>query len=280
MRLGSLSLLLLLVCGGVLAAAAPVPDCTVVSGGSAKGEPYVYVPDNLFDYMNGNAEGYIIYGFQKLTGIECQAAGQAIVLDLFEMASPEMAFGVFASNRHPRFDVIELGMIAQVTPTRAIMSKGKYFLEAALKGGGEAPDVLKSFLAGMEPKLPGSSGLPEALGWFPEEGLEKESLRLVPQSVLGLRLLKRGFIATYNYGRAFIVFEDSPEAAAATMTEIKERLSEPAEASVGEEAYTGKERYLGQLCVARKGKHLFGVAALKDGEDGAARVAAMAARIP
>jgi hypothetical protein len=37
-----------------------------------------------------------------------------------------------------------------------------------------------------------------------------ESIRLVPESVLGLRLLKSGYVAQYEAGKGFLVREASP----------------------------------------------------------------------
>jgi len=53
-------------------------------------------------------------------------------------------------------------------------------------------------------------------------------VRLVPESVLGLRLLKRGYIAQYAYGKAFIVAETSPETAAEVMRKLRARVGETA----------------------------------------------------
>ncbi len=48
----------------------------------------------------------------------------------------------------------------------------------------------------------------------------------MPQSVLGLGLLKRGYVAQYDYGKAFIVTEESPEAAAAVMKKAVARFGQ------------------------------------------------------
>ena len=55
--------------------------------------------------------------------------------------------------------------------------------------------------------------------WFAKEDLA--SVRLVPESVLGLRQLKRGYVAKYKQGQAFIVQEESPEAAEAVLKSLR-----------------------------------------------------------
>jgi len=262
------------------AAAPPAADCTAVPGWSQKGGVRHFVPDNLFDYMDGNAEGYILYGFQNLTGVTCQSGEASIVIDISEMSTPEMAYGIFSANRHPRFPVQEIGTAGQIMPRRATFAKGNYYVELAANGGEDFTAALTAFVQDLVTRVPGATERPAILGWFPKEGLEAGSVRLVPQSVLGLRMLKRGYIARYDYGRAFIVTEDSPEAAAAVLEKFKERLGETEAAEVADGGISGSDRYLGRMCVARKGRYVLGFASLKEGEDGVARARALAASIP
>ncbi len=255
-----------------------VPDCSAVGGWSQKGEVRVHVPDNLFDYMDGNAEGYIIYDFKKMTGVTCTSGEKTIHIDYFKMASPEMSWGIFTANRHPRHDVSAIGTIGQVMPRRAAFAKGEYYVELAANQDDQ--ETLEAFARALEPKVPGPAGKPDALGWFPRDGLDVESIRLVPQSVMGLRLLKRGYLATYEDGRAFIVPEESPDAAGKVIAALQERFSDPVESGIADGSISGKDRYLGQMCVARKGHFVVGFATRSAGADLVARVRAIASNLP
>jgi uncharacterized protein DUF6599 len=271
--------LLAVLLAAVPAAAADLnPDCAAVPGWSQKGDVRVHVPDDLFDYMNGNAEGYIIYGFEKMTGVTCISADRTIHIDYFKMASPEMSWGIFTANRHPRHDTAAIGIIGQVMPRRATFAKGSYYVEFAANQ--DNLEALDAFTKAIEPKVPGATDAPAALTWFPKEGLDAASVRLVPQSVMGLRLLKRGYLAKYDDGRAFIVTEESPEAAAAVLAQLKERLSDPSAGDVGDASITGKDRYLGQMYLAQKGSYLIGFATRNADADLAARVRAVTKSIP
>ncbi len=270
----------LLLATAVVAAAAdaPVPNCGAVDGWSQKGDVRTYVPNNLFDYMDGNAEGYIVYGFRQMTGVTCVSGDRTIDIDYFEMASPEMAWGIFASNRHPRFDVQPIGTIAQIMPRRATFAKGSYFVELAAHE--DQLEALEAFVKALEPGVPGPTDPPAMVGYFPAEGLDAASLRLVPQSVLGLRMLARGYVASYSDGRAFLVEEASADAAAGVMKQLEERLTENSTAGIGDGAITGKDRYLGRMCVARKGSYLAGFVTRDAGADIEAHVTALVAKLP
>jgi hypothetical protein len=260
------------------AAMGQTPECSLVSGWTQQGAVRSYVADNLFEYMDGNAEGYLIYGFVKMQGVNCQSGEDTIVFDVSEMADAESAYGLFTANRDPNGPTEKIGMGGQIVPRRAIFAKDKYYVEIGISR--EAPEVLRAFARAMENKIPGRSEPPETLGWFPSEGLARETVRLVPESVLGLRLLRRGYIAQYEYGKAFIVAETSPETAAEVMQKLRARMSETTAATVGDEAFQARDRYLGRLCFFRKGRYIAGFAGLAEGRDAAALGAALAARLP
>ncbi len=278
MKIPILILLSVLLAAVPTAAADLNPDCAAVPGWSQKDDVRVHVPDDLFDYMNGNAEGYIIYGFEKMTGVTCTSGDKTIHIDYFKMASPELSWGIFTANRHPRHDTAAIGIIGQVMPRRAAFAKGSYYVEIAANQ--DNFEALDAFAKALEPKVPGATDAPAALTWFPQEGLDAASIRLVPQSVMGLRMLKRGYLAKYEDGRAFIVTEESPEAAAAVLAQFEERLSDPSAGDIADAAVTGKDRYLGQMYIARKGRYLIGFATRNADADLAARVRTITASIP
>jgi hypothetical protein len=269
----------------LLAAAAIAPaqsltiDCKAVPGWTQQEEVRTFEPDNLFEYMNGNAEGYLIYEFRHMTGVTCQSGEDSILIDISEMATPEMAYGMFSANRHPQHELKRIGTIGQVMPRRATFVKGKYYVELAANPAKDHTAALEAFARRLESRLAGPTEPPAALAWFPIDGLQAESVRLVPQSVLGLRLLRRGYVATYGFGRAFLVMEDSPAAAAAVLGKLKERWSGVEAVKAGEEAYAGADRILGRMCAGRKGRYIFGFAGLQEGEDSAARLAALGKNI-
>jgi hypothetical protein len=260
-------------------AATPPPDCTAVAGWTQRGPVRAYVADTLFEYMNGNSEGYLTYSFQKMQGVTCLKGGDEIVFDISEMENPEFAWGIFVSNRNPNFPVLKIGIAGQVQDRRAIFSKGKYFVEMAANPAKDHSPVLKQFVDVWEKKVEGGTTLPGILGWFPEEGLDKDSMRLVPESVLGFRMLRRGYLALYAKGKAFIVPEASVESTSGLLAKLKDRVGNTAPAQVGDEAWQANDKYLGRICVFRKGRYLAGFANLPADTDPVPLAQKLAARI-
>ena len=273
---GPLILIALIAVNGV--AGAQTPDCSGVAGWQQQGPVREYGPDNLFDYMDGNAEGYLIYRFVNMKGVTCKKGDDTILIDFHEMADPEYAYGLFCTNRDVRLPNEAIGMGGQVLPRKATFAKGAYYVEISASPEGDHSAALQGFVAGMEKHIEGRSTPPQALSWFAEEKLV--SARLIPESVLGLRALKRGYVAQYEAGKAFIVMEESVESASAVMKKLRSRLGDTTPAAVGDEAFQAKDQYLGGLCFFRKGRYLAGYSNLPDAQSAVARAAALVARLP
>jgi hypothetical protein len=185
------------------ARAAEVADCRLAPGWEQQGPRREFVADNLFEYMDGNAEGYLIYGFTRMEGVTCTSGGDSIIMDVSEMTDADAAYGIFAANRDPNQAVAPIGMGGQILPRRATFCKDKYYVELAANPEKDHTPALKAFVGEMEKRIVGRSTPPDALAWFPTEKLM--SARLIPESVLGLRPLKRGYVAQYESGKAFVV---------------------------------------------------------------------------
>ena len=239
-------------------AASAQPSCALVPGWTQAGAPRSYTAENLFEYMDGNAEGYVLYHFQEMRGVTCKKGDVTFVVDISDMGDADFSYGLFASNRDLRQPSYAAGMGGQIVPRRLIFAKGKYYVEIAADPEGDHTAALKAWAAALEKAVPGSATPPAALAWFPAE--RQQSLRLVPESVLGLRILKRGYLAQYDYGKAFVVIEGSPESAKATMEKLKVRFAENKGAQLADEAFQATDKYLGRLCFFRKGRFIGGYA--------------------
>jgi hypothetical protein len=252
--------------------AAQVPSCDLVAGWSQQGPARAYDASNLFEYMDGNAEGYLLYGFVAMHGVTCVSGGDSILIDISEFQDNGSAYGMFSANRDSRLPGDAIGAAGQVTPRRAIFVKDRFYAEMAANTDKDHSLALRAFAAALAGRLPGTTAAPPALAWFPADG--PVSVRLIPESVLGLRLLKRGYVAEYTFGKAFVVEESSPEAAAAVMDKVRARFGQTGD------PMQMTDRYLGRLCFLHRGRYIVGYANVAEGHDPAALATALAARLP
>jgi hypothetical protein len=257
------------------------PTCDVVPGWTQSGAARTYAADNLYDYMDGNSEGYLIYGFRQMRGVTCKKGEASFVIDISGMNDAEAAWGLFASNRDPRVGTETIGISGQVVPQRAIFVKGSSFVEiSASPASIDHSEDLRAFLKALEPKVDGVASAPGPVSWFPKPGLDAASIRLIPQSLLGLSLLKKGYLAKYENGRAFVVRQPSADAAAQIMQKLRDRFGETEPLKTADEAFQASDRYLGKLVIFRKGPFVAGFVNLSDPAAGAKAAQTFAVAIP
>ena len=280
MRIAHLALVPILLAAG-MSRAQEYLSCQLAPGWQQAEPIHQYTADNLYDYKDGGAEGYLIYGFAGMKSLNCKSGENTLTIDVSEMSDADAAYGLFATNRDPRLPIARIGMGGQVQPQSASFAKGKYYVEIIVSA--DDPNIihtaeLQALVNRMARRIEGRETPPEALAWFLQENLT--SAGMVPESVLGLKELKRGYVAKYKQAQAFIVLEDSVESAAAVLKELRARFDDASGAKVGDEAFQAKAQYLDGICIFRKGRTLGGYANLPTAQEAASQAVKLAARIP
>jgi hypothetical protein len=255
--------------------------CHYAPGWEASGPIRQFTADNLYDYKDGAADGYLSYGFARMSTIDCKSGADTLTIDLSEMNDADSAYGLFTTNRDPRLPIAPIGMGGQIQPQSASFAKGIYYVEIVEVADNPQADhtaVMQAFAVGIAQRLEGRATTPEALQWFPKENLD--SVRLIPESVLGLKLLKRGYVAKYAQGQAFVVLEATPQSAAEAFKKLREHFDGATPAQIADEAFQAKAPYLDGICIFRKGRFLAGYANQPDATQAVTLSAKLAARIP
>lgn len=279
MRIGGIVLAALL--ATATAGAQDYLSCQFAPGWQPSGAKRQYAADNLFEYKDGGAEGYLSFGFQHLAGITCASGASTLDIDVSEMADADSAYGMFSANADAGVPIEKFGMGGQIGKQSATFAKGKFYVELAETADNPDRDdsaVMRAFAAAILKRLDGRETPPDMLGWFVPDGIV--STKMVPESVLGLRQLKRGYVARYKQGQAFLAQEESPEAAAEVMNSLRERFGTVAPAKVGDDGFEATVKYLDGICIFRKGKIIAGYANLPGAEDAEAAALKLAARVP
>jgi len=279
MKLAAWVLAILLSAG--MAGAQDYLNCQYSPGWQQAGAQRHYTADNLFDYKDGAAEGYLSFGFVRMASVSCKSGDNTLDIDISQMSDPDSAWGIFAANSDPRQPIAPLGMGGQIQKQNASFARGPYYVEIVETASNlDADDTatMKAFAAGIEAHIEGRTAPPSQLKWFPAEDLV--SVRLIPESVLGFKELKRGFVARYKQGQAFVVPTASPESAAATLKTLRARFSGATDAHVADGGFQAKAKYLDGICIFRKGPFLAGYANLPDAAAAATQAAKLAPHIP
>ena len=161
----------------------------------------VYTPDNLWDFINGAADGYNALGFQDLHVAEYKKGKDVIKLEIYRHSDHTMAFGIYASERSSSFRFMNLGTQGYKTGGAVNFFTGNYYVKIRTHSEKaktlEAAGSLAMRVAGM---LGGDIEMPALLSEFPDDGKKVNEETYINENVLGHQFLNKAFKASYSSG--------------------------------------------------------------------------------
>jgi len=200
-RLIILSVLILLFMGRVafsreIAVDSLIPK-DISEGWALMGGPQVYTKKTLFKHINGQAELFFKYGFQKSAFAiyqEKKSHENQIELDIYDMGNVLQAFGIFSRFRNEDRPG-GIGSDSYFDDRSLIFYKGQYFV--MLYATESDSSILKEWAVMVSTRISDPSPSPKEIGYFPKNGLKPGSIQYFPEGLLGHQFLKRGFRGTY-----------------------------------------------------------------------------------
>ena len=203
-RLVLLSFVILLILAKGSLAASPLesflPKRDIPRGWTLIHGPQPYNKKTLFEHINGQAELYLKYGFQRSVFAIYQSKEKSesqIEVDIYDMGNVVQAFGVFSRFRNEDRPG-EFGLDSYLDDHSALFYKGRYFV--LLYAAESNPDTLKQFCRLVSSKITDTSPPPKEISYFPKNGLKSGSIQYFSEGLLGHQFLKRGFQGTYLDG--------------------------------------------------------------------------------
>ncbi len=246
--------------------------------------PRTYTKKSLFEHIDGQAELFFKYGFQKsVFGIyhNREKPEHQIELDIYDMGNVLHAFGIFSRFR-AEGPTLDIGLDSYLDDQSALFYKGRYFV--MLYSTEPDPSVFKQFSMAVSLTITDRSAPPKEIGYFPTRGLKPGSIQYFPEGLLGYQFLKRGFQGTYvekveakaevkdeakNNGKEFhlflAVFKNPQEAISALKgfrdnLYKKGKIDRSTSSSFGSNALRGEDPYQGRVIIVQKGPYLLGIA--------------------
>jgi len=149
-----------------------LPKDRDIPGWTAKEAISEFDREGLYGHINGGAEIFLQYEFQHLTvGSYKRTAGDEeseIVLEVYRLASPLEAFGMFSVKRAAEETVSpEISALNWVSDFQVNLVKDTYFIN--ILGFECEPKELQAFAIFIAAKIPGASYFPGILERFPRD---------------------------------------------------------------------------------------------------------------
>lgn len=169
------------------------------AAGVAQGAPTFYGPDNLYQYMDGGADIFVLYGVRTLMHQDLRAGAVDVTADIFDMGSPDAAFGMYAAERSPEYKFLSLGAEGYRDTGILNFLQDRYYVKLAGFGQG-ADAVLEQMARAISIKIGTNPALPALLAKLPAEKRAPHSEQYIPKDPLGHPFLGPAYAVRYADG--------------------------------------------------------------------------------
>lgn len=249
-----------------------LPNSLEIPGWQMANKPYRYSPQNLYKYINGEADFYISYGFVSLVGANYSSGSESsdsITVDIYDMGEKLNAFGVFQSKRGRESSSLKIGAASFGADGYVVFYKDRYYVEILSFVEGEQRKTEHVIMARkVAEKIQGGISPPYELSYLSEFGRIEGSERYVKGGILGHAFLDRGLICDYRIEddvvSAFVAFFRSSGDAVSSFDEHKGFLRRSGKKCIplngfGEYGFVSQEPYHKNILVVQKGSFVVGV---------------------
>ncbi len=258
--------------GGTQQKAGPELLLPQLAGWVRDGNFQEYIPESLFEYIDGAAESYLSYDFQHLTvgQYKKNGASTALTVEVYDMGSPRNAFGIYSAERYPESRFLPIGVQGYVEEGALNFLAGRFYVKLMCYDGGPgAEEVLLGAARLVADRISGQSGFPSVLAAFPRQNLVANSEKFILKNFLGMGFLEAGYTAQYRLVaeefECFIIEAGAADRAAGMLQQFLSRAGVAAGNSpAAQPVFTWKDRYLKNVFVARSGGYLFGLIRVPD----------------
>ena len=228
----------------------------------------VFMPEDLFDYIDGAADLYLRYRFRELRVAEYRnPVGDLITVEIYRHKTPVDAFGIYSQEQPPDPAVLDIGVRSYVHDTILNFLAGEYYVKiSAYQRVLDTQKTLETFARQVADNLNAQD--PEAeramigiLACFPQERKRLYSEQYVARNFLGYDFLSSGFTAEYadsnDAFRLFIVAgEDSADCR--RMLEAYLHATEQPQTETREGRHILLDPYHGQVVLSWRGQYIWG----------------------
>jgi hypothetical protein len=159
------------------------------------GQDAVYDRKTIYNYMDGGAEMYLGFDFRNVFVRKYKnSSGEEIALDIYDMGSPEEAFGVFSCDRED--PEAGIGQDSEYGYGLLRFRQGRFFVSITAAGDEKrAEKAILELGKAVAPLLGPAGPVPDLLKCLPESGLKENRTSYFHAA---LNLNNRYFVASEN----------------------------------------------------------------------------------
>lgn len=233
----------------------------------------IFIPENLFDYIDGAADLYLSYDFEKLAVLFYEAPdNQSLSIEIYKHKNSDCAFGVYSRMRPAGGNFIPIGAQGYYEEGKLNFFKDKYFVIMMGFNLKNEESLMKEVAQKIAQLLPGESSFPRVINKFPEKGKVANSEEFFNKDFLGYPFLKKAFTTKYeiteeesNSFTMFIIKGNDEQNAKYMLQSYLESTDNPIQENE-EQKYTIEDPYYGTVKIVWYDKYLWGIYGLNNAD--------------
>lgn len=222
-----------------------------------------YDANNLWDKIDGAADGYLSYNFEELTiGDYTAKDGKYISLEVYRHKTPEDAFGIYSQERPQEGKFQAIGAQGYEVEGSFNFVSDRYYVKVRSNYSDAASmNTIREIAKKAAALISGTSSLPEILRLFPQKMKLPNTEQYINSNFLGYSFLGRAFTSTYSLNGStfnlFIIKNDSPASAKETLIKYLAQVKSNLNAEEGKRLLLD-DKYNGKVNMEWNGSYLFG----------------------
>jgi len=246
-----------------------------------EGPASAYTRDNLYRYIDGEAELYLPYGFERaVTALYAQPGNKesGLVVNIFKMGSLLDAFGIYANYRSPSLETASVGAEGFLDESQLMFFQDRYFVQVETSGSlTQEPSVFLACAASVSRNLPNVTAAPSELALVRPPGFVPGTEKYFPEGLLGYGFLGKGLTSEVmlkgNRVKAVVVMADSTEGMGRVFDAYAKYLGESkatfqlSRDSRGDSLH-GTDPLFKGMVLQQSGRYALGLTGLKTPQDG------------
>lgn len=174
-------------------------DFPEIKGWKTISETMTYIPENLYEYINGAADQFLDYGFQMLSSRDFAKDDLKVTIDIYDMGSQINAYGIYKIERPIDNDGLKIGAEAIISPPyQCLLLKGSYYIKVNAFDGEITESNGKELLESIAKAIPGEVEFPDVLNLLPSQNKIPGSEGYTRVAFIGLAELNHCIHAKYS----------------------------------------------------------------------------------
>jgi len=183
-----------------------------IQGWTPKRVDGLYTRDNLYDYIDGGAEVYLSFSFQRMVARRFGKAGAPdIIADFFDMVSSKDAYGVYHHDVHESPSA-GIGQESEYMEGALYFWKGRYFVSImAMQETEESKRAVLELGKAVASAIPAEGPPPDLVERLPKKGMDPKQVHyfhnhfclnahyfVADDNILQLDAATEGMVARYS----------------------------------------------------------------------------------